>query len=170
MINYNYNRNDIRHGIVHFGVGNFHRAHLEYYTNLLLENPDQQQWGVFGAMIMPSDGVLYKALKEDDGVYNLTTCAPDGENITYRIGSLINLAWGEEDPQAIISAIADPLIKIISLTITEGGYSVDLDSPKSVFWYITEGLKQRMAKNLPISILSCASKRKEVCRVASKRG
>ncbi len=155
MINYNYNRNDIRHGIVHFGVGNFHRAHLEYYTNLLLENPDQQQWGVFGAMIMPSDGVLYKALKEDDGVYNLTTCAPDGENITYRIGSLINLAWGEEDPQAIISAIADPLIKIISLTITEGGYSVDLDSPKSVFWYITEGLKQRMAKNLPISILSC---------------
>ena len=84
MINYNYNRNDIRHGIVHFGVGNFHRAHLEYYTNLLLENPDQQQWGVFGAMIMPSDGVLYKALKEDDGVYNLTTCAPDGENITYR--------------------------------------------------------------------------------------
>lgn len=155
MINYNYNRNDIRHGIVHFGVGNFHRAHLEYYTNLLLENPDQQQWGVFGAMIMPSDGVLYKALKEDDGVYNLTTCAPDGENITYRIGSLINLAWGEEDPQAIISAIANPLIKIISLTITEGGYSVDLDSPKSVFWYITEGLKQRMAKNLPISILSC---------------
>ena len=88
-------------------------------------------------------------------MYNLTTCAPDGENITYRIGSLINLAWGEEDPQAIISAIADPLIKIISLTITEGGYSVDLDSPKSVFWYITEGLKQRMAKNLPISILSC---------------
>ena len=68
MTTFNYNRNDVHYGIVHFGVGNFHRAHLEYYTNLLMEDKDQQQWGVFGAMIMPSDQRLYKALKEDDGI------------------------------------------------------------------------------------------------------
>ena len=60
---YNYDRTGVKAGIVHFGVGNFHRAHLEYYTNLLLEDPSQRQWGVFGAMIMPSDGKLYNALK-----------------------------------------------------------------------------------------------------------
>lgn len=155
MTTFNYNRNDVHYGIVHFGVGNFHRAHLEYYTNLLMEDKDQQQWGVFGAMIMPSDQTLYKALKEDDGIYNLTTCAPDGENMTYQIGSLVKLAWGEEDPEAIISAIADAQVKIISLTITEGGYKVNFDSSKSVFWYVTEGLKRRMKQNLPITILSC---------------
>ena len=155
MIKFNYDRSEVRYGILHFGVGNFHRAHLEYYTNLLLHDSDQKQWGVFGAMIMPSDKTLYHALKEDGGIYDLTTCAPNGGNVTYRIGSLVDLAWGEEDPDAIISAIANAQVKIISLTITEGGYNVDFDAPKSVFWYITEGLKKRMKDNLPITILSC---------------
>ena len=64
MKTFNYNRAEIKAGIVHFGVGNFHRAHLEAYTNLLLEDPSQRCWGVFGAMIMPTDGVLFNALKK----------------------------------------------------------------------------------------------------------
>ena len=63
MKTFNYNRAEIKAGIVHFGVGNFHRAHLEAYTNLLLEDPSQRCWGVFGAMIMPTDGVLFNAIK-----------------------------------------------------------------------------------------------------------
>lgn len=155
MKHYNYDRKDIRTGIVHFGVGNFHRAHLEYYTNLLLEDPSQQEWGVFGAMIMPSDGKLYDALKEDDCVYKLSCCSPSGETDIYNIGSLIDVEWGERDSERIISAIASPDTKIITLTITEGGYNVDLDKPKSVFWYVAEGLTERMKQNMPITILSC---------------
>ncbi|NCB98229.1 MAG: mannitol dehydrogenase family protein, partial [Bacteroidia bacterium] len=60
-----YDRNTISAGIVHFGVGNFHRAHLQYYNNLLLENEDQKSWGIYGAMIMPGDGPLYSALKSE---------------------------------------------------------------------------------------------------------
>ena len=58
MKTFNYNRAEIKAGFVHFGVGNFHRAHLEAYTNQLLEDATQREWGVFGAMIMPTDGRL----------------------------------------------------------------------------------------------------------------
>lgn len=85
MKTFNYNRAEIKAGIVHFGVGNFHRAHLEAYTNLLLENPSQRCWGVFGAMIMPTDGVLFNALKKDDGIYQLTTCSPSGDGMDQMI-------------------------------------------------------------------------------------
>ncbi len=178
-----YDRNTVSAGIVHFGVGNFHRAHLQYYNNLLLKHQDQKNWGVFGAMIMPADGPLYSALKEDAGIYDLTVCYPSGERKSYRIGSLIGLCWGEEDPEPIISQIASPDTKIITLTITEGGYVVNSDTgtgsssnfssgsdsdsdsdtssyskshfQKTVFWYVAEGLKRRMAAGLPITILSC---------------
>lgn len=49
IISYSYNRENVKSGILHIGVGNFHRAHQEYYTNLLLENEDQQQWGICGS-------------------------------------------------------------------------------------------------------------------------
>ena len=155
MKTFNYNRAEIKAGIVHFGVGNFHRAHLEAYTNLLLEDPSQRCWGVFGAMIMPTDGVLFNALKKDDGIYQLTTCSPSGEQDSMLIGSLVELAWGEIDSEPIIAKIASEEIKIISLTITEGGYRVDFNQSRSVFWYVAEGLKRRMEKDLPITILSC---------------
>ncbi len=155
IIRYGFDRDSVVPGIVHFGVGNFHRAHLEYYTNLLLENPDQRSWGVSGAMIMPGDGLLFNALKLNGGEYNLTTCEPSGKTTTYRIGSLVELNWGVEDSEMIIARIAAPSTKIITLTITEGGYKVDIDKPQSVFWYVAEGLKRRMAAGLPITILSC---------------
>ena len=50
---YSYNRSLVKAGILHFGVGNFHRAHLEFMTNKLLENNTQQNWGICGAMILP---------------------------------------------------------------------------------------------------------------------
>lgn len=150
-----YDRRDIRPGIVHFGVGNFHRAHLEYYTNKLLEDPSQHGWGVFGAMIMPSDEKLYRALKEDDGIYDLTTCSPGGDRTIYRIGSLVGLAFGIENPQAIIDRIASPETRIITLTITEGGYKFVPGQKYNVFRYVAEGLLRRMDAGLPVTILSC---------------
>ena len=60
---YAYNRSLVKAGILHFGVGNFHRAHLEFMTNMLLENNTQQNWGICGAMILPGDERLYHALK-----------------------------------------------------------------------------------------------------------
>ena len=149
-----YDRASVTPGIVHFGVGNFHRAHLEYYTNRLLEDEDQRCWGVSGAMILPGDERLFRALKADDGIYDLTVCSPDGKEEVFRIRSLVELNWGLENPSAIISRIAAPSTRIVTLTITEGGYKVNPENP-GVFRYVAEALLLRKAAGLPLTILSC---------------
>lgn len=175
VIAYNYNRESVRPGILHIGVGNFHRAHEEYLTNLLLQHPDQQQWGICGAMLLPSDERLYKALRKQNNEYTLTVCGRDGKDETYRIGSLVELLWGVENPEAVMNKIADKAIRILTLTITEGGYNIDKASgefmlddekvkadlahpqaPKTAFGFVAEGLRRRKAAgNGPITILSC---------------
>ena len=175
LISYNYSRNQVSAGILHIGVGNFHRAHAEYYTNLLLENASQQQWGICGAMLLPGDEPLYRSLKSQEQIYTLTVCGRDGVDEAYRIGSLVELYWAMEEAEAILAKIADKSIRIITLTITEGGYNMEkstgefiLDdptiqhdlqnplSPKTVFGFIAEGLRRRKALgNGPITILSC---------------
>lgn len=172
---YSYDRNQVKAGILHFGVGNFHRAHLEYMTNNLLENTSQQNWGICGAMILPCDEHLYHALKKQNGEYTLTVCGRDDSINVYRIGSLVELYWGIEEQEKILDKIADKDIKIITLTITEGGYNIsrqtgefmldneqvahDLDNPEhpqTAFGYVAEGLRRRKAAgNGPITILSC---------------
>ncbi|MFR9523487.1 MAG: mannitol dehydrogenase family protein [Rikenellaceae bacterium] len=162
-------------GILHFGVGNFHRSHLQSYTNKLLAAVDQRGWAICGAMIMPQDERLYKALKAQDGIYSLTVCGRDGNNQIEWIGSLVELMWSGENLEAIINKVADPAIRIISLTITEGGYNLDKASgefiltsepiahdlqnsaaPQTVFGIVAEGLRRRIARGAgALTILSC---------------
>ena len=124
VISYSYNRKQVKPGILHIGVGNFHRAHEEFFTNKLLEDATQQDWGICGAMLLPSDEHLYKALQKQGNEYTLTVCGRDGKDEAYRIGSLVELIWGIENPEAVIAKIADRNIRIITLTITEGGYNI----------------------------------------------
>ncbi|MFI3322727.1 MAG: mannitol dehydrogenase family protein [Rikenellaceae bacterium] len=174
-VNFNFNREQVNSGILHFGVGNFHRAHLESYTNMLISEGEHNNWGICGAMIMPQDKTLYNKLKEQNGIYSLTVCGRDGVNKVEWIGSLVELLWSGEDMEAIINKVADKNIKIITLTITEGGYNTDKSSgefifdnemiqhdlnnptaPKSVFGIVAEGLRRRIAGGSgAITILSC---------------
>ncbi len=174
-ISLDYSRENISAGILHFGVGNFHRAHLECYTSQLLSSPDQSAWGICGAMIMPQDETLYRALKGQEGLYSLKVCGRDGVNNTHWIGSLVELLWSGEDREAIIEKVASPQIRIISLTITEGGYNIDKASgefilsspaiqhdlenttdPTTVFGIVAEGLRRRKASGAgAVTILSC---------------
>lgn len=175
VISYNYNRKQVKTGILHIGVGNFHRAHEEFYTNLLLDDSTQQDWGICGAMLLPSDEHLYKALKKQNNEYTLTVCGRNGKDEVYRIGSLVELIWAIENPEAVIAKIADNSTRIITLTITEGGYNIEKSTgefmledeninydlthpqtPKTTFGFIAEGLRRRRAAgNGPITILSC---------------
>lgn len=175
VLSYNYDRKQIKSGILHIGVGNFHRAHEEFFTNKLLEYPDQQHWGIHGAMLLPTDEHLYKSLSKQDNKYTLTVCGRNGQDEAYRIGSLVALDWSIENPEAVLAAIADKAIRIITLTITEGGYNIekatgefilndegiqhDLQSPhtpKTTFGYVAEGLRRRKsAGNGAVTILSC---------------
>ena len=171
-----YDRSDVSAGILHIGIGNFHRAHEEFYTNeLIAADKNQQAWGICGAMLLPQDENMFERLKSQDGKYTLTICGRDGRDSCHEIGSLVELIWSQETPQKLIDKIADPAIRIISLTITEGGYNIDKatgkfdlsdeavrtdiknpSSPKTVFGYVAEGLRRRRdAGSGPITILTC---------------
>ena len=160
-----FDRNNLKAGIVHFGVGNFHRAHLECYTDRLIRMGGHDEWGVCGAMILPQDERLYNALKFQAGKYTLTAFAPSGDVETGYIESLVNVYWGVNEREEILSKIASEEIKIITLTITEGGYDIETENvkhdvlcpsePLTAFGYIAEGLRRRMAAGLPVTILSC---------------
>lgn len=172
---YPYDSKGIQSGILHIGVGNFHRAHQQFYTNELLKHEDQQNWGICGVCLLPSDEKIVTNLRSQDLDYTLTICGRDGKDEIYSIGSLTELIWGVEDPKAVINKIADPAIKIITLTITEGGYNLDKEtnafnlndekikhdlnnpnSPTSVFGFVAEGLRKRKADGSgSITILSC---------------
>ncbi|MFI3287132.1 MAG: mannitol dehydrogenase family protein [Rikenellaceae bacterium] len=164
--NFNFNRENLKTGILHFGVGNFHRAHLQSYTNRLLSKTQSEEWGICGAMIMPGDEALYSKLKKQDGIYSLTVCGRDGQNETEFIGSLTELLWSGVESKAIIEKVASSDVKIITLTITEGGYNLETEAvkfdlenpstPKSVFGIVAEGLRRRIAAgNGAVTILSC---------------
>ncbi|MDE6422215.1 MAG: mannitol dehydrogenase family protein [Muribaculaceae bacterium] len=171
-----YNRDNTTSGILHIGVGNFHRAHEEFYTDALLKlDPSQKEWAITGAMLLPSDERLYKALKNQDGVYTLTVCGRDGKDETYEIGSLKEVIWAQKEPEKVTEKIADPSTKIVSLTITEGGYNIDKvsgefdlsneavkkdianpASPETVFGYVAEGLRRRRDAGAgKVTILTC---------------
>ena len=176
IISFNkYNRQSIQSGIVHIGVGNFHRAHQAFYVDQLLANANQQMWGICGVMLLPSDEHLYKTLKNQENLYTLTICKSEGGTEVQPIGSIIDLIWGVENPIAVFEKIASPSTKIISLTITEGGYNIDkisgkfiidnesiasdlrsIDKPKTVFGFVAEGLRRRKENGAgTITILSC---------------
>ncbi|WP_326984469.1 mannitol dehydrogenase family protein [Chryseobacterium sp. MYb264] len=175
LTSYQFKPENITTGIVHIGVGNFHRAHEQYYTNLILEEKDQQNWGICGVCLLPSDEHIVKNLRSQNLDYTLTVCGRDGKDEVYKIGSLRELIWGIEDPQAVVDKIAESDIKIITLTITEGGYNLDKEThefnlndekikhdlenpsqPSTVFGFVAEGLRQRKNRdNGSITILSC---------------
>ncbi|WP_286846692.1 MULTISPECIES: mannitol dehydrogenase family protein [unclassified Proteiniphilum] len=175
LVSFGYERDQIKTGIVHIGVGNFHRAHLEYYTNKLLEDSSQKEWGICGLNLLPGDERIVKGLEKQDNLYTLTVCGRKGVDESYQIGSLIELIWAVEDPEMGLKKLADPNVKIITCTITEGGYNVDrstgefiLDNkdvqfdlanpatPKTVFGYVAEGLRRRMKNGAgPVTFLTC---------------
>ena len=126
-------------------------------------------------MILPGDERLYHALKKQDGEYTLTVCGRDDSIQVYQLGALVELYWGIEEQEQILNKIASKDIKIITLTITEGGYNISRQSgefmldnaqvahdiqnpakPVTAFGYVAEGLRRRKAAgNGPLTILSC---------------
>lgn len=176
IIKGDYDRDTLRCGIVHIGPGNFHRAHLEFYTDRLLSlNASQKDWGICGVMLLPGDANIYHALKEQAGKYTLTVCGRNGGDEVYEIASLKELIWGVENREEAIEKMASPDTKIISMTITEGGYNInkqtgefmldtpaiaaDLKNPQvptSAFGFVAEGLRRRMLRGEKgVTILTC---------------
>ena len=170
-----YDRSKIQSGIVHIGVGGFHRAHQAYYLNQLFNKNKAFEWGIVGVGLMDRDREMYEALNGQQGLYTLVTQHPDGEVNSEIIGSIQKMYLATETPNEVIELLARKLTKIISLTITEGGYNFnpntgefildnpdikhDLENPKTpktVFGYLAASFSNRYKSNASgVTVLSC---------------
>ena len=170
-----YDRSKVKAGIVHIGVGAFHRAHQAFFTDQILQHPGSTDWGICGISLLDTDSTIFNDLSEQDGLYTLMITKPDGTLTTRVIGSIVEYLFAPKNPDAVIEKITDPDIKIITLTITEGGYifnsasgefqiaepSIQWDlnnpgNPKTVYGYITQALKRRKDRGISgLTIQSC---------------
>ncbi|RDB46842.1 mannitol dehydrogenase family protein, partial [Tsukamurella tyrosinosolvens] len=171
-----YDRAAVRPGIVHFGVGGFHRAHQAVYVERLLSaGPDAAGWGICGVGLRPADAAMRDALVPQGGLYTLTLKHPDGAVETSVVGAIVDYLYAPDDPEAVIDRLAAPETRIVSLTITEGGYNFsattgDFDAadpgvrhdlepgaaPHTVFGYVIEALRRRRDRGVPaFTVMSC---------------
>ncbi|QSX73773.1 mannitol dehydrogenase family protein [Lysobacter arenosi] len=162
-----YDRAGTRIGIVHIGVGAFHRAHQAVYVDdVLASEPD---WAICGVSLNSCD--VRDALQPQDGLYTLALL---GQNPSLRvIGSIRELLFAREQRDEVLRRLADPLVRIVTLTITEKGYclagaDLDLahpeivhdlaspDAPNGAIGYVVAGLAARRKLHLPpYTVLSC---------------
>lgn len=161
-------------GIVHFGVGGFHRAHQAVVIDDLMAKGLADHWGIVGVGVRGPDLAMTTALTPQDCLYTLTTKDMDRSH-TRIIGSLVDVLFAPDDPGAVLDVLTNEAIAIVSLTITEGGYNCDqitgefvwshpeiladlgrLDAPATVFGFITEALRRRRSAGIaPFTVMSC---------------
>ncbi|GAA2016435.1 mannitol dehydrogenase family protein [Nakamurella flavida] len=169
-----YDRAALTAGIVHIGVGHFHRAHQAMYLDRLLA-AGETDWAIWGIGVRSGDALATR-LVEQDCLYTLTAKHPDGSTTSTVIGSIIGYTSAAQDGEAAIARLADPATKIISLTVTEGGYGIDAvtgafsgrdderitadladpTSHRSWLGLVVQGLRRRRDTEAgPVTLMSC---------------
>jgi mannitol 2-dehydrogenase len=170
-----YDRSQLSCGIVHFGVGGFHRGHQAFYLDALMNQGKALDWGICGVGVMPSDQRMRDVLVSQDFLYTLVLKHADGTREPRVIGSIIDYLYAPDDPEAVIAKMAAASTRIVSLTVTEGGYNFDQVTgefiasnpdvvsdlapgalPRTVFGFVTEALRRRRENGIPpFVVVSC---------------
>ncbi|MCO4253796.1 mannitol dehydrogenase family protein [Pseudarthrobacter cellobiosi] len=170
-----YDRSALTAGIVHFGVGGFHRAHQAMYLDRLMDSGLARDWAICGVGVLPGDARMKQVMDNQDCLYTLVVKNPNGTREGRVIGSIIEYLFAPEDPEAVIEKMASGDIRVVSLTVTEGGYNFhhvtgefdaenpdvihDLEpgaAPRTTFGLVTEALSRRRERGLePFTIMSC---------------
>ncbi|TNF12207.1 MAG: mannitol dehydrogenase family protein [Rhodobacteraceae bacterium] len=119
-----YDRSALRAGIVHIGLGNFHRAHQAWYLHRLMQQGLAQDWAIVGAGVRPYDAVQRAKLAAQDYLTTLIELGPESSSAEV-VGSMIDYVAIEDGNGALIARMAEPDIRIVALTVTEGGYYID---------------------------------------------
>lgn len=167
-----YDRAALTAGIVHIGVGNFHRAHMAVYLDQLFATGADHDWAICGAGVRPGDAKMREALEKQDFLTTVVELDPAG--LSARVtGAMIEFT--EIDAQKLVARMSDPAIRIVSLTVTEGGWFVDArtggldasnpdirhdaeqpDQPRTAFGMILAALRRRRdAGEAPFTVMSC---------------
>jgi mannitol 2-dehydrogenase len=170
-----YDRSALRVGIVHLGVGGFHRAHQAMYLDRLMEQGKAHEWAVCGVGVLPVDVRMRDALQAQDCLYTLVQKSPDGSYDARVVGSIVEYLLAPDDPERVVERMCDPAVRIVSLTVTEGGYNINpvtgefqRNAPEvqhdlragalltTTFGLVTEALVRRRARGVPpFTVMSC---------------
>jgi len=154
-----YDRQNVTAGIVHIGVGGFHRAHQALCLDRLMSDGQELAWGICGVGVMPGDREMRDALEAQDHLYAVVEKHGDGTQDVRVVGAIVEYLLAPDDPEAVIDKLAFQSTRIVSLTITEGGYDVDGESddkPATAFGMITEALRRRRDRGLEaFTVMSC---------------
>ncbi|MEC4817799.1 MAG: mannitol dehydrogenase family protein [Scytonema sp. PMC 1069.18] len=170
----NYDRHQITNGIVHIGVGGFHRAHQALYLDNYFHQHPSSDWGICGVGLLELDKRMRDALSSQDCLYTLVERSPSGDRSRV-IGAITQYLYAPDNRQTVIDTLADPKCRIVTLTITEGGYyyiegsgefdvnhptiQYDLQHPHEpigVYGFLTAALDRRRKQGLaPFTVLSC---------------
>ncbi|MCC5965354.1 MAG: mannitol dehydrogenase family protein [Natronohydrobacter sp.] len=169
-----YAREDLLPGIVHIGLGNFHRAHQAWYTHRLMQEGLAQNWGIIGAGVRPGDSAMRARLLAQDCLTTLITLDPAGRSAEVT-GAMVDFLPVEADNRALIARMAAKDIRIVSLTVTEGGYyrdpqtgalavdhadirfdAANPETPRTAFGAMVAALRLRLAQGAgPFTGLCC---------------
>jgi mannitol 2-dehydrogenase len=158
-----YRRDQLKAGILHIGVGNFHRAHQAVYLDDLFNAGEGHNWAMIGAGVREADEVMRQKLLAQDWYTTVVEQEAD-KSEAHVTGAMIDYIK-PGDTKALLDKLADPAIRIVSLTITEGGYYINSatgkfdpahpdmvhdaanpENPKTVFGLLLAGLKIRRDK------------------------
>ncbi|MBD3689314.1 mannitol dehydrogenase family protein [Nanchangia anserum] len=170
-----YDRDALGRGIVHFGMGNFHRAHQAMYIDRLARAGRADGWGIVGVGTMEHDRKMRDVLRAQDGMYTLVLKYPTGEWEPQVIGSVRDMLYAPEEADAVLDVLTAPSTRIVTLTVTEGGYPIDDEDghfladdpgvladaadpehPRTVFGFLVEALRRRRERGIaPFTVLSC---------------
>jgi mannitol 2-dehydrogenase len=169
-----YDRRRLTPGIVHIGLGNFHRAHMAVYLDDLFALGEGHDWAILGAGVRDGDARMRDALLAQDCLSTVIELDPRGKTAR-RVGAMTGFVEVAADNAPLIAAMSDPAIRIVSLTVTEGGYFIDPatgafdpsapeiiadaaqpDRPGTAFGAILAALRLRRGRGLaPFTIMSC---------------
>ncbi|WP_130909575.1 mannitol dehydrogenase family protein [Pseudomonas sp. Sample_9] len=170
-----YDLGDTRQGIAHIGVGGFHRAHQVYYTDALMNTGQALDWAICGVGLRPEDRRARDDLREQDYLFTLFELGDSDDTEVRVIGAIRDMLLAEDGAQTLIDKLAEPQIRIVSLTITEGGYCIDdsngefmahlpqiqhdlahPETPGTVFGFLCAALAKRRAAGVPaFTVMSC---------------
>ena len=172
-----YTRSSLRIGMAHIGVGNFHRGHQVVYLDDLIERrPDQAKWAYLGVSLLDgaSSYARAKAMLDQGCNFTLTEFSADGTSRSRILSSIVDYLHAPVDPTAVVRRLTDPAIRIVSLTVSEGGYGIDeatgefrldephiaadltADHPRSTWGVLVSALRARRAAAIePFTVMSC---------------
>lgn len=169
-----YAAKDLSPGIIHIGVGNFHRAHQAWYLHRLMQQGLAWDWAIVGAGVRPADTQMRERLKAQDYLTTLIELQPNGRSAEV-VGSMVDFLPVAEGNAALIDALSHASTRIVALTVTESGYFLNAgtgafdaahadiqhdlthpNSPKTAFGAIVAALSKRRAAGLgPFTVQSC---------------